>query len=141
MANDTLQKFREAIVAVLDAHGGIAAITGRGADNVVAWGGLGAVPDSYRKTGLIAYQVIVGSEPAADGKPESFVVQFGAVAAEESITNELIGVVKTIDAPAFLALVPPIDAHATNRVRRPMPFDSEEELARSDIDITYRVHF
>jgi hypothetical protein len=142
MANDTLQKAREAVVQVLDTNASIVAITGRASENVVAWGSLGAVADATRNAGIIAYHIVVGSEPAADKNPEDFVVQLGAVAAEESIANELIGVVKMVlDGPAFHALVPTIDAYATNRVRRPMPFDPDESLARSDIDITLRFHF
>jgi hypothetical protein len=142
VANDTLQILREAVVAVLDTHADIAAITGRAAENVVAWGNLGAASDAWRSAGIIAYQVIIGTEVAADAKPEDYIVQFGAVAAEESIANELIGVIhRVLDAPAFLALVPRLDARATNRLRRPAPFDPDEELARADTDITLRVHF
>jgi hypothetical protein len=84
----------------------------------------------------------VAPEVSADANPEDPVVQFGAVAAEESIANEIIGVVKAVfDSRAFQALVPPIDAYVRNRVRRSFPFDSDEGLARADIDITLRVHF
>jgi hypothetical protein len=142
VANDHLQILREAIIAVLDTHADIVAITGRGTENIVAWGSLGSLDDATRALGVIAYHVIVGSEVAADQNAEAHLVQFAAVAAEESVANELIGVVtRVLDGPAFLALVPPLDARAENRIRRPAPFDPEEDLARSDIDITLHVHF
>ena len=140
MANDPIQKLREAIVAVLDAHADVAAITGRATENVVAWGNLGAVGIETKQAGLIAYHFIVSPEVAADQKPQRPVIQFGAVAAEESIANELIGVIARIDAKDFLALVPPLDAHVTNRVRRSAPTD-DEGIARADIDITLQIHF
>lgn len=142
MANDTLQILREAIVSVLDTHADIVAITNRGTENIVAWANVGSASDASRAAGIIAYQVIIGTEAAADAKPRDYIVQFGAVASEESIANELIGVIeRVLDGPAFHALAPPIDARASNRLRRPAPFDPDESLARADIDITLRVHF
>jgi S-adenosylmethionine synthetase len=142
VATDPIQILREAIVAVLDTHADVVAITGRATENVVAWGNLGDVSVANREAGIIAYHVLVSSEVAADQNPEDTPVQFGAVAAEESIANELVNVVRrVINGQAFQALVPPIDAFVTNRVRRPMPFDPEEKLARSDIDITIRAYF
>jgi hypothetical protein len=49
MANDPLQILREAIVDLLDDHALIAAITGRAADNVVAWDSVGEYSDVDRK--------------------------------------------------------------------------------------------
>jgi hypothetical protein len=142
VANDQVQKLREAIVAVLDTRAELVAITGRALNNIVAWGGLGELSDDDRAAGILAFQVIDATDLAADGKPRRAIVQFGAVAAEESTANEMLGVVENVfDAPAFLALVPPIDAWAENRSRRPMPFDDDEELARADLDVTLTVTF
>jgi hypothetical protein len=120
MATDPVQILREAIVAVLDTHADVVAITGRATENVVAWGNLGDIPVANREAGIIAYHAIVASE----------------------VANELVNVVRrVVIGQAFHALVPPIDAVVTNRVRRPMPFDPEDGLARSDIDITIRAYF
>lgn len=142
MATDKIQIIREAIVKVLDTRAEIAAITGRNSKNLVAWNGIGKASDADRNTGIIAYQVITSKEVAADANPFDVLVQFGAVAAEESIANEIIGAIHlTLDAQAFMALVPPLDARVTGRLRRHVPFDDDENLARADSDITLRVHF
>lgn len=143
MANDKLQIVREAIVAVLDTRVEIVALTGRANENIVAWDNIGEVSDADREAGIIAYQVIPPvTEVSSDQNAMDLTVQFGAIAAEESKANEIISAIhQTFDAPAFLALVPPIDAHVTGRARRPVPFDADEELARADSDITLRVHF
>jgi hypothetical protein len=142
MATDPIQQLREAIVAVLDTRAEIAALTGRASENIVAWGNVGSVSDANRRAGIIAYHVIVGGEVAADQQPEDVIVQFGAVAGEESIANELINLVRRfVNGTQFQTLGTPLDVVATNRVRRPVPFDPDETLARADIDITLRAYF
>lgn len=142
MANDPVQKLREAIVAVLDTRPEIVALTGRPEENIVAWGNMGEVSDADLKAGMIAYHVIAANEVACDQNPQSIPVQFGAMAGEESIANEIVGIIsRVVDAPAFLALVPPIDASVTKRSRTPYPFDAQEGLARADIEITLRAYF
>jgi hypothetical protein len=142
MATDKMQILREAIVQVLDTAAGIVALTGRADENIVAWDNVGEASDADRAAGIIAYQLVTSKEVAADANPFEVLVQFGAIAAEESIANELIGAIHLVfDAPAFLALVPPIDARVTGRARRFVPFDADEGLARADSDITLRVHF
>lgn len=141
MANDPLQILREAIVAVLDTRAEIIALTGRAVENIVSWDNVGAVSDTDRRAGIIAYQVIVASEVAADQNPQQVVIQFGAIAGEESIANELVNLIRRfVDAKAFLALAPPLDVYVMNRVRRSSPFDADEGLARADIDLTLRVY-
>ena len=142
MATDKMQILREAIVEVLDTAAGIVALTGRADENIVSWDNVGEASDADRAAGIIAYQLVTSKEVAADANPFEVLVQFGAIAEEESIANELIGAIHQVfDAPAFLALVPPIDARVTGRTRRFVPFDADEELARADSDITLRVHF
>jgi hypothetical protein len=142
MANDPLQILREAIVDLLDDHALIAAITGRAADNVVAWDSVGEYSDVDRKAGIIAYQVIVGSEAAGDANPNDYIVQFGAIAGEESIANELINAIRrAVTGLGFRTLASNLDVTVVNRVRRPAPFDADEGLARADIDLTLRVYF
>jgi hypothetical protein len=124
MANDPLQILREAMVDLLDDHALISAITGRATDNIVAWDSVGEYSDASRKAGIIAYQVIIGSEAAADANPNDYIVQFGAV-----------------NGPGFRALASNLDVTVVNRVRRPAPFDADEGLARADTDLTLRVYF
>jgi hypothetical protein len=91
--------------------------------------------------GIIAYHVIIGTEVAADAKPEDYIVQFGAVAAEESIANELIGVVTGFSTARRSSHLYHRSTLVLRTVTPPAPFDPDEELARSDIDITLHVHF
>jgi hypothetical protein len=142
MANDPLQILREAMVDLLDDHALISAITGRATDNIVAWDSVGEYSDASRKAGIIAYQVIIGSEAAADANPNDYIVQFGAIAEEESIANELVNAIRrAVNGPGFRALASNLDVTVVNRVRRPAPFDADEGLARADTDLTLRVYF
>jgi hypothetical protein len=146
VANDHLQKLREAIVGILDAHAALVAIIGRANNFVVAWDNLGDTDKATLSAGMLAYFVLPGARLAADKNAELWTIQFAAVAAEESTTNEiifaLIGDSNTTGALTGAAFqAHGLDAAIDDWTRRPMPPDPDEELARADIDITFRCYF
>lgn len=122
MATDLIQKVREAIVAILDTHASIVAITGRGSENLVSWETLGE--SSPTTVPVLAYLFVVATELASDGDTREVLFQLTADAPKESQRHELLGAVESIlDQPAFLALSPALDAFEVRRVRRAFNLD------------------
>ena len=114
---DLEQRVREAIVAVLDTLPAIVALTGRNSGNLVP----DKIDDDIALPAVV-YNVIAATNAGALGDTREVVVQFTAVAARMSLANALLEVVEdTLNAPAFYALTPPLDACAIpgRDVRRP----------------------
>jgi hypothetical protein len=129
MAEDLIQVTREAIVAVVDSHADIVAITGRDAENIVAWN-----PDAPVERPVVAYQFITGSQRAADGDTRSLLFQFSASAHTEAEANELLGVVERIlTQSAFLSLSNPLDAFVERSTRRGFDLDITLQVSRSTL--------
>ena len=114
---DIEQRVREAIVAVLDTLPAIVALTGRASRNLVP----DAIDDDIPLPAVV-YHVIATTNAGALGDTREVTVQFTAVAATMAIANALLELVEnTLNAPAFYALTPPLDACAIpgRDVRRP----------------------
>ena len=102
MATDVKQRLREAIVAVLDTHAAVVALTGRASGNIADWNAV----DEQLRPGLL-YHIVWLSENGESGEGWDARVQITAIAEgnnADSIVEELLGVVREeLDAPAMLA--------------------------------------
>lgn len=122
MATDLIQKVREAIVAVLDTHSSIVAITGRASGNLVSWETL--ADEEPSGVPVLAYLFVVATKLASDGDTREALFQLTAAAPKESVRHELLGVVESLlDQPAFLALAAPLDAFEVSSIRRAFNLD------------------
>lgn len=130
-----------AVVAVLDTHAQISAITGRANGNVIAWDAEIEVP-----LPMVAYRDTIatrsGAAPAT-GDSREVMFLFSAVAATESECNALLSAIeggivapKIKWAPALAALVPPLDGYFYNPVRRNIGWDSDADGYRKDLEYT-----
>lgn len=125
MATDFVQIFAEAIVAALDTHASIIAITGRDTDNIVAGEATKEV-----ELPIIAYDIINTAELAADQDTREPRVQFSADADDSATIRELLGVIeRVLDQPLFASLTVPLDAQVINRLR----------IGDQILDVTFRV--
>jgi hypothetical protein len=122
VATDIIQIVDEAVVAILDTHADIIAITGQPSENIVSWATI--ADDPRPKVPKLAYLFVVAPELAADGETWEVQIQLTADAPKDAQRNELLGVcARVLDQPAFLALTPAVDAFAIRRIRRAFNLD------------------
>lgn len=132
---DIIERSEIAIVAVLQANTDIQEITGRATGNITAWNA-----EMVNDTPIIAYRYIVGTQVGGLGDTREIVFSFSAIAPEEPVANALLNVIESILwAPALAALEPPLDGYMKNPVRRSIPWDSDVDLFRSDLELTLLV--
>lgn len=133
------QRIREAIVAILDTNAAIVALTSRANGNVVAWSDLA---DTVKP--CIAYLVVALTKVDGSADQRRAVVQFTAVAEQESTANELIAAVDAaLTTLAFAALASPLAA-----IRLPLEesershlFDFDADVERADLDAVLHITF
>ena len=133
---DIIERSMVAIVAALDAHAQIQAITGRASGNIVAWNaGMAA------ELPVLAYRYTIATPGGgAIGDTREILWLFSAIAPTESATNALLEVVEGILwAPTLAALTPPLDGYMRNPVRRQIPWDETDDNYRSDLELTLTV--
>lgn len=134
--SERVQQVREAVVAILDTHASVVALTGRASGNVVPWDDLG---DGH--VPAIAYQFVADDFGPIENS-RAIQMQFTAVASSETAANELIALVMTLLTwSAFNALATPLDAYVENVVREGVPRDTDlpagmSERCRADANIT-----
>jgi hypothetical protein len=136
IADDIIQRLRDATVEILDTHPDVMTLTGRESLNVVPASQAGSV-----SLPVIVFTHVVSTELAADGDTRDPLIQFTAYANDDDddIANALIRVVeRAYEGPAFLSLDPPIDAYVTRRIRRTV--SPGKGTARADMDVTLRVY-
>lgn len=138
---DLLERCAIAVVAVLDSHAQIVAITGRANGNVLPWD-----VEDETELPVIAYRDTIatrGGQAPATGDSREVMFLFSVVAATESEVNALLEVIegghaapKVIWAPALAALNPPLDGCFVNPVRRNVGWDSDADGYRKDLEYT-----
>lgn len=127
MTNDLIQITREAIVELVDTHASVVALTGRDAENIVAW-----EADAEVIRPVIAYQFISGVPLAGDGDTRSVRFQFSVSADTEAEAMELLGVLEQIfTQSAFLALSTPLDAFVETSTRSGFDLDVDLRVTRA----------
>jgi hypothetical protein len=138
---DLIERAKIAIVAVLDTHPQIVAITGRSSGNLIPW-------DAETETDLpvIAYRVTVatrGGAAPATGDSREIMFLFSAVAADDAQSHALLEVIEGGIAPpdvvwsVELATLPqPFDGYFMNPVRREVGWDSDADGYRNDLEYT-----
>ena len=130
---DIVERAIQAVVAVIDSNNDISAITEKASDNVIAWNA-----DLDAEPPVIAYRAVVATVTGSPGDTREIIFNFTAVAEAESMANELLAVLdsRILWAPALAALSPPLDGYMTNPVRRGIPWDSDEDFYRADLELT-----
>jgi hypothetical protein len=82
--------------------------------------------------------VVAVLQASADTREIMF--NFSAFAATESVANDLLGTVENLPwAVALAALNPALDGCMLNPVRRPIPWDSDADAYRADLEMTLYV--
>lgn len=130
---DIIERAMIALVAVLDANVDIAAITGKANGNVTAW-----AQETPTDMPVLVYRYIVATPGGgAIGDTREIQWSFSAVAATESVANAMLEVVEKVQwAPVLAALNPPLNGYMFNPVRRPIPWDSDADASRADLELT-----
>lgn len=130
---DIIERAMIALVAVLDANVDIAAITGKANGNMTAWS-----QETPASIPVLAYRYVIATPGGmATGDTREVLWNFSAVAATESVANAMLEVVENILwAPVLAALNPPLDGFMYHPVRRPIPWDSDADASRADLELT-----
>lgn len=139
---DIVDRAKIAIVAVLDTHPQIVAITGRANGNLIPWDA-----ETETEQPLVAYRATVatrGGAAPATGDSREIMFLFSAVGENESETLALLDVIEGGTDPAqdvvwsvaLAALVPPFDGCFVNPVRREVGWDSDADGYRNDLEYT-----
>lgn len=106
MADDLIQKVREAVTEIVETHPLVIALTGRDQDNIVAFNA-----DVDPDLPVYAYAVVVAVPAGGDGDTRRVRVQITAAADDEDVAQEMLGVAERIlSANSFLSLAEPLDA-------------------------------
>lgn len=132
---DIIERSKIAIVAVVSANTDIQQITGRAEGNITAWNAamLNELP-------IIAYRFVVATQTGSQGDTREALFTFSAIARDEAEVNALLNVLETILwAPALAAQEPPLDAVFMNPVRREIPWDTDVDAYRGDLEMTLLV--
>jgi hypothetical protein len=132
---DIIERSIRAVVAVLQASADIQSILGRSTDMVTAWSA--EMPATLP---IIAYRYVVATPTGGAGDTREIMFNFSAFAATESVANDLLGTVENLPwAVALAALNPALDGCMLNPVRRPIPWDSDADAYRADLEMTLYV--
>lgn len=136
---DLIDRAKIAVVAVLDTHAQISAITGRASGNLIPWDA-----EIETEKPVVAYRATIGTPGgSAIGDTREIMFLFSAVADSDSESLALLSAIegghtppKIVWAPALVALVPPLDGFFMNPVRREVGWDSDADGYRNDLEYT-----
>lgn len=133
---DLIERLKIAVVAVLAANADIQTIADRASGIVSAWNA-----DMTTVLPVVAYRVVVAAPGGgALGDTREVLVTFSAIAPTESVANALLNAIEVIVWPTALAAQsPPLDGYMRNPVRRDVPWDTDEDLYRADLELTMTV--